>query len=52
MYDFIDIAANKKLSKLWEVIPHHFAVSIVDACHKFVASAKNIAFILPIDANV
>ena len=30
MYDFIDIAANKQLSKLWEVIPHHLAVSMID----------------------
>jgi len=28
VYDLIDIAANKKLSKLWEVIPHHLAVSM------------------------
>lgn len=28
VYDFIDIAANKQLSKLWEVIPHHVAVSM------------------------
>jgi len=27
LYDFIDIAANKQLSKLWAVIPHHLAVS-------------------------
>jgi len=28
LYDFIDIAANKQMTKLWPVIPHHLAVSI------------------------
>jgi len=29
VHDVIDIAVNKQLTKLWEVIPHHVAVSIV-----------------------
>lgn len=43
MYDFIDIAANKQLSKLWEVIPHHLAVSPSHS-HHHISSSQSLSY--------